>query len=578
MADRLTYPTKTNNPLDTDSIRKYFATEANEVKAVIDNHATLIEILQQQVNLSNSKYYGTYTSLALLVGAHPTAAVGGYAIIDNGVLAQLAIWDNVLQVWELKVSKELVLIYQNKNDLPITGISGVLYLIRDSKSIAIFDGGQYQLYGGVDFTINGSGPDGDGNYTVTSGDYKIDIQEPTGTDDPDYKKLIQSGGFSKLIHKVAFTGLLSDLNPLLTKDLNINQSGHSVNLTNGAVSIGGQMPDNEFAYITIDATGQILLLSTKVIFFQGKTNFNGVIEYSSNLHAFFNERSMVDVSYQRLASAHNNYNSLRYITTTGDIETALQASSGDYFLIKKNTKHYLAVRKTNNLHPELCDLTVAGDQVSNRVALTINDPVLNTTASTLSYRLYDVAPFGTLNLPVDSPVLFNFHRKKPARLVGREIHFTDNKKIQIPNLDINLNNVGWSPMIKYLNPDNTVYSNFTNGLGFGSRHEVGAMQFCFLKFDNVTTGAVPDPDALLFIDELPVIPVAATGYPGTVTIRIMQDGATTPGWSSEGWTGVMSGGSDRITFYDNINRKPVRGLVMVNATIHIHVIYLSGNI
>lgn len=67
MSERITYPQKTNNPGDPDSVKLYFATEANQVKAVVNSHADEIEGLAT----GEGK---TYTTLADAVAVSPKPA------------------------------------------------------------------------------------------------------------------------------------------------------------------------------------------------------------------------------------------------------------------------------------------------------------------------------------------------------------------------------------------------------------------------------------------------------------------------------------------------------------------------
>lgn len=103
MSSRITYPPKTNDPSAADLNRKYFATEADQVKEVVNSHATDIETLQQQVNSNGSLYYGTFTSLSVLQNAYPTAEEGAWAIINEGIEVdpQIALWNDDTSEWEL---------------------------------------------------------------------------------------------------------------------------------------------------------------------------------------------------------------------------------------------------------------------------------------------------------------------------------------------------------------------------------------------------------------------------------------------------------------------------------------------
>lgn len=150
MAKRLTYPDKTNNASDPDSINKYFATEANEVKEVTDDHATRIETLEGKLVDSPNPFYGRYTSLAYLEAAYPTGEENAWAVIDAGVgiTPQIAFWDDEEEVWEISGATESIMYVANVAALPGTGTVKTWYITLDKKEMYLYYNSQYILMNG----------------------------------------------------------------------------------------------------------------------------------------------------------------------------------------------------------------------------------------------------------------------------------------------------------------------------------------------------------------------------------------------------------------------------------------------
>jgi len=153
MSSRITYPDKSNNPSDPDNIRKYFASEADEVKAVINAHADEIEDILSQLISSPNPYYGRFTSLAVLEAAYPVGEVNAWAIIDlgAGVTPQIAAWDNIGAEWEIVGYTENIIFVANAASLPGTGVQGKSYITLDKDNLYLWYNSQYNLIGGKEF-------------------------------------------------------------------------------------------------------------------------------------------------------------------------------------------------------------------------------------------------------------------------------------------------------------------------------------------------------------------------------------------------------------------------------------------
>lgn len=149
MAERLTYPTKTNNPTDADSIRKFHATEANEIKEVVENHADEIEAIQSQLLNSTNPYYGIYTSLSLLEAAHPTGEANAWAIIDQGtgITPKIAYWNTTGSTWEIATASDEKIYIANEAALPNPGVEDKWYITLDKFQLFIWKNSQWEEIG-----------------------------------------------------------------------------------------------------------------------------------------------------------------------------------------------------------------------------------------------------------------------------------------------------------------------------------------------------------------------------------------------------------------------------------------------
>lgn len=147
---RPTYPTKTNDPSDPDNIRKFQADDANQLKAVAENHADNIETILAALGLNEgTNSIGSFVSLTVLNAAYPDGANGSYAIIDDGLggTPAIALYNNVSGEWELADPDESIIWVADQGSLPVTGTAQKLYIALDSGNFYYWSGGEYQTAG-----------------------------------------------------------------------------------------------------------------------------------------------------------------------------------------------------------------------------------------------------------------------------------------------------------------------------------------------------------------------------------------------------------------------------------------------
>lgn len=152
VAPRLTYPDKTNNSADPDLIKKFHATEANEIKSVVDGHADILDDLLIALGIDETSInLGTFLNLSILNAAHPDGPEnsGDYAIIHDGSSAsqQVAKYNVSTSQWEIVGAVETVIWLANATELPGTGTVNKLYISLDSGVIKYWDEGQYKEAG-----------------------------------------------------------------------------------------------------------------------------------------------------------------------------------------------------------------------------------------------------------------------------------------------------------------------------------------------------------------------------------------------------------------------------------------------
>ncbi|MFI1771011.1 hypothetical protein [Thalassobellus citreus] len=161
-ASRLSYPTKTNNPSDPDSVRKFYADEANDVKAVSDNHADLLDNLDERLKMlelskSPNPFYGRYTNISLLHASYPIGEENAWAVLDPGIglTPEIAIWDHEDGVWEISGSTPDTIEVELYSDLPAPGQSFKWYLVRyDNTLHRWYKGAYHKVNAGTVQTTN----------------------------------------------------------------------------------------------------------------------------------------------------------------------------------------------------------------------------------------------------------------------------------------------------------------------------------------------------------------------------------------------------------------------------------------
>lgn len=144
----ITYPTKDSNS-SSDSEKKFFDTEANEIKTVVNAiRDKAQELDENQVDQSPNPYYGRWATLALLQAAHPTGVVNAFAIIDSGlgVTPQIAAWDNIEGIWELTTSTNSNIVFvSSESQLPSTGVINTFYITQDRYDAYIYNTEYHKL-------------------------------------------------------------------------------------------------------------------------------------------------------------------------------------------------------------------------------------------------------------------------------------------------------------------------------------------------------------------------------------------------------------------------------------------------
>jgi len=147
MSDRLTYPNKTNNPSDPETVNMFFATEANEIKTKFNTHADDIEALQNAIQNSSNPFYGFFTSLALLQAAHPVGEANAYAVIDPGVgqTVQIAVWDTGDSEWKITGATNDKVFVTSYANLPQPGVENVWYITTNNSNAYLWFNSQYNL-------------------------------------------------------------------------------------------------------------------------------------------------------------------------------------------------------------------------------------------------------------------------------------------------------------------------------------------------------------------------------------------------------------------------------------------------
>jgi len=338
-------------------------------------------------------------------------------------------------------------------------------------------------------------------------------------------------------------------------------SGHQANL-----SIGGI---NGFSNL-IDSLALYVGTNTSSISFQNAVaSIAGLINYNTNIHDQYTDRSLIDKEWNDLSNAHNTFNQITYYDNSGDLETNLNALTGDYFLVKNGANYYFSSKITSLLEASNCDFAIKGNPIINRAVKRISSTDLDTNNLASSYNFYDVGAVDTSGLTSGELYSFTFWRKK----------FT-------PELKTNL--TAFNATLRFANTDASYFNDFANNThpdntahrGFGSITRIGDQVSCYMSFTGITTNSAPNSDAQLVITDLPLAPVPASGLPGAIILSICVDdvGGNAPSWNARAWVGRHVGSANFVSFYDNDTRDSVKGISMNNATIRLHFIYQTGTL
>ncbi|UOB16600.1 hypothetical protein [Abyssalbus ytuae] len=149
--EKITYPDKTNVQTDPDSIKKFFATEANEIKNKFNAAADQVDQILDILNIgSNRTNIGSFISLTVLQNSYPDGPENSndYAIIDDGISnPQVATYNSSSMLWEISGYQENIIFVANDPSLPTTGQPGKLYISLDAGNIWYWDEGIYKQSG-----------------------------------------------------------------------------------------------------------------------------------------------------------------------------------------------------------------------------------------------------------------------------------------------------------------------------------------------------------------------------------------------------------------------------------------------
>lgn len=225
---------------------------------------------------------------------------------------------------------------------------------------------------------------------------------------------LKQGGVELMqLSKSAISGRLNDL----ISDMNGNAffSGNDVSLTLSLTTTSGQVD-----FLSI-GNGDALLASTKSVGLTGANssialNSSGIsvnrpVNYTSNQHGNYSDRSLIDKEFSFLATRHLFYNKITYYFNSGDLEANLNTLTGDYFLVATTTEIFFAVKKTAGFEAENLTIKIDGDIVDEIEAVSVQITGKSATLTT-SYNVYDATVMGGLDHQSGNSYDFCFWRKK----------------------------------------------------------------------------------------------------------------------------------------------------------------------
>ena len=145
--NRLTYPDKSASS-ENELEKKFFDTEANEIKSVVNATIDKVEELDEnQLDQSPNPYYGRWDSLLILQQIHPTGELNAFAIIDPGagVTPQVAAWDDVEGIWELTGASDKFVFLNSEAQLPPIGQEQIDYITLNDMKVRVWHINEYLI-------------------------------------------------------------------------------------------------------------------------------------------------------------------------------------------------------------------------------------------------------------------------------------------------------------------------------------------------------------------------------------------------------------------------------------------------
>ncbi|MFC0605912.1 SGNH/GDSL hydrolase family protein [Winogradskyella pulchriflava] len=201
--DRITYPEKTAGS-ETSTEAKFFDSEANEIKTVVNAAIDAVEELQDEQIVSPNPFYGRHDSIELLEAAYPTGEENAWAIIDAGVgvTPQIAAWDDIAGEWEITGYSNYHVFVNTAANLPATGEVQKDYITLDDMLVRVWHNGQYKIKSPITNTTLW--------YTKTVKTKDIDGNtDPTDADSGKVLAITDNTDITAIIFDVSYTQALA---------------------------------------------------------------------------------------------------------------------------------------------------------------------------------------------------------------------------------------------------------------------------------------------------------------------------------------------------------------------------------
>ncbi len=126
-------------------INEATAEDFKEIADILIDHAVHIDEISRAAE--GSKFYGFFTSLALLEAQFPDAEVDGFAVIDPGTGDPQSIAKFNNAAWTVTVNTAPIQLYTTKTARPAEGQSGIWYIVLDEKIAYLWHNGGYIGFG-----------------------------------------------------------------------------------------------------------------------------------------------------------------------------------------------------------------------------------------------------------------------------------------------------------------------------------------------------------------------------------------------------------------------------------------------